>query len=103
MRSGNSILNFYCGNEEVYKQDYFRNYSKDTKRGYGVEIIIPHDDINTLYETVTKKYKNLVVEPLVKRFSKFDFRITDPFGFYLRFVERYDWVNGRDQAGNSLS
>lgn len=25
-----------------------------------------------------------------------------PFGFYLRFVERYDWVHGRDSQGNKL-
>ena len=102
MRNGDSILNFYCGNEHVYEQTYFRRFSKDTKRGYGVEIVIPLDDIKELYRKVEKKYKNQIVEPLMKRFDKLDFRMLDPFGFYLRFVERYDWVNKMDKEGNRL-
>ncbi len=26
-------------------------------------------------------------------------RIKDPFGFYLRFVERYNWIDTRNPAG----
>ncbi|MEK7597127.1 MAG: hypothetical protein AAB441_00600 [Patescibacteria group bacterium] len=99
---GNSILNFFCGNENVYEQNYFKRFSKETKRGYAVEIVIPCDDIEGLHEKIQQKYKNQIVEPLIKRFNKLDFRMIDPFGFYLRFVERYDWVNGRDKQGNSL-
>ncbi len=102
MKRGDSILNFYCGNRHVYEQSYFRRFPKNTKRGYAVEIVIPDDDIKGLYKRVYKKYKNLVVEPLKKRFSRLDFRMIDPFGFYLRFVERYDWVHGRDKQGNFL-
>ena len=47
-----------------------------TKKGYAVEIIIPTDDIQTFYNEVCNKYRNNIVEPLEKRFSKFDFRIT---------------------------
>lgn len=95
-------MNFYCGNEHVYEQSYFRRFPKNTKRGYAVEIVLPHDSIKELYKKISKKYKNLIVEPLEKRFDKLDFRMVDPFGFYLRFVERYDWVNGRDKQGNKL-
>lgn len=100
MRNGDSIINFYCGNEHVYEQSYFRRFPKTTKRGYAVEIVIPLDDIKSIYKNVHKKYKKQIVEPLMKRFDRLDFRILDPFGFYLRFVERYDWVNGRDKEGN---
>jgi catechol 2,3-dioxygenase-like lactoylglutathione lyase family enzyme len=102
MRNGTSILNFYCGNEHVYEQTYFRKYPKETKRGYAVEVVIPSGNIKKLYAKVEKKYKNLIVAPLEKRFDKLDFRMVDPFGFYLRFVERYDWVNGRDKNGNTI-
>jgi len=102
MRKGESILNFYCGNEHVYEQEYFRKFPKDTKRGYGVEVIIPLDDIQPFYEKVSAEYKEQIVGPLEKRFDKLDFRMLDPFGFYLRFVERYDWVNNTDKEGNPL-
>lgn len=102
MRNGDSILNFYCGNEHVYEQPYFKRFPKETSRGYAVEIVIPCDDIKLIYEKVEQNYKENIVEPLMKRFDKLDFRMLDPFGFYLRFVERYDWVNGRDKEGNKL-
>lgn len=100
LKNGDSILNFYCGNEHVYEQTYFKRFPKETNRGYAVEIILPCDDIKKLYRKIDKKYKDQIVEPLMKRFDKLDFRMLDPFGFYLRFVERYDWVNDRDRAGN---
>ena len=103
MRNGDSILNFYCGNEHVYEQTYFRKFPRITKRGYGVEVVLPVDHIENIWATVSKKHGNLIVEPLEKRFDRPDFRMIDPFGYYLRFVERYDWVNGRDKEGNSLN
>ncbi|PIU76360.1 hypothetical protein COX95_02690 [bacterium CG_4_10_14_0_2_um_filter_33_32] len=103
MRNKGSILNFYCGNDHVFEQTYFRRFPKDTNRGYAVEIVIPHDDISALYKKVFNKYKNLVVEPLQIRFDRLDFRMVDPFGFYLRFVERYNWVDGKDKEGNPLA
>lgn len=93
MRRGDSIINFYCGNIHVYEQTYFKTFPKDTKRGYAVEVIIPIDNIEEFYKKIYRKYKSKIVQPLKKRFSKPDFRMVDPFGFYLRFVERYDWVN----------
>lgn len=103
MRNGDSILNFYCGNDQVYNQEFFKKFPKDTVRGYGVEVIIPVDDIKNIYGIVEKNYKDNIVGLLDKRFDKLDFRMTDPFGYYLRFVERYDWVNNRDKKGNKIS
>lgn len=102
MRKGDSILNFYCGNKHVYSHSYFKRFPRNTERGYGVEIIIPSDDIKDFYEKVFKKYKDLIVRPLKVRFNKWDFRMIDPFGYYLRFVDRYNWVNGRDKQGNEI-
>lgn len=101
MKNGDSILNFYCGNDKVYEQEYFKKFPKNTERGYGVEIVMPVDDIEKLYKKIEETYKENIVGKLEKRFDKLDFRIVDPFGFYLRFVERYDWVNGRDEEGNN--
>ena len=78
----------------VYQQSYFKNFPRDTKRGYGVEITIPIDNIEEYYEAVKEKVK--VVQPLIlKRWGKRDFRVEDPFGFYLRFTERFDWINDK--------
>ena len=30
MRNKGSILNFYCGNDHVFEQTYFRRFPKDT-------------------------------------------------------------------------
>lgn len=94
MKRGSSILNFNEGSEKVYEQSFFKNFPQDTKRGYAVEIVIPVEDVNALYESVKDKVK--VVRPLMlKRWGKKDFRVEDPFGFYLRFTEEYDWINGK--------
>lgn len=99
MRSGGSILNFYGGKEHVYTHPFFRRFRRDTPRGYGVEIIIPITDIGTFYQRFLALYPDSVVKELNHTFSHPDFRATDPFGFYLRFVERYNWVDGRDTRG----
>ena len=40
IKKDNNILCFWPGNENVEKQSYFQNFPSDTKRGYGVEIVI---------------------------------------------------------------
>lgn len=102
MKRHESVLNFFCGNEEVYKRSFFKRFSKETPRGYAVEIIIPIDDIDSFYRQIEKKYPKLIIKILEKRYDKLDFRMTDPFGFYLRFVERYNWIDDRDKNGNPL-
>jgi len=102
MKKGTSILNFYSGSEKVYNHSYFKKFPKETPRGYGIEIIIPVNEIENFYKQASLKFKKNIVKPLSKILSHSDFRMIDPFGFYLRFVERYDWVNGRDIKGNPL-
>jgi len=64
---------------------------KTTKCGFGVEIIIPVDRVERFYNSVRKFAK--IVQPLEqKKWGRRDFRIADPFGFYLRITERYEWV-----------
>lgn len=92
---GNTILNFYGGDERVYNQSYFKQFPKDTKRGYAVEVTITVGDIDMLYKTVESKLKNNIVRELTEledHGHKWkDFRIVDPFGFYIRFTELIDW------------
>ncbi len=102
MKRGNSILNFYSGTPKVYEHPYFGKFSKETKRGWGIEIIIPVVKIEEFYNKVLPLHKEKIVRPLNKKYEKPDFRMEDPFGYYLRFVEEYDWVNTRDKNGNPL-
>lgn len=43
---GNTLINFYGGDDRVYYQSYFKNFPKDTKRGYAAEVTIPVSDID---------------------------------------------------------
>ena len=100
MKKGTSILNVYSGTKKVYDHSFFKKFPKTTPRGYCVEIIIPVDGIEKFYKQISLKYGKNIAKPLGKIFFHPDFRMVDPFGFYLRFVERYDWVNRRDANGN---
>ncbi len=96
IKRGDNILCFWPGNEEVWNQEYFYKFPKDTKRGYGVEIVILVDDIEILYKQV-EKFAKVVEELKIKPWGLRDFRIEDPFGYYLRFSEPYD-VLGKKNA-----
>ncbi len=94
MKRGQSMLNFYGGSGKVYNQDYFRNFPDKTKRGYAVEIIVQVENIQKFYEKIKGMVK--VVQPLRKRkWEAYDFRIEDPFGFYLRITEVYPMIRGK--------
>ncbi len=102
MRKNRSVLNFYGGSKRVYTHSYFRRFKKSTKRGYGVEIIIPVNRVQAFYQKVRRFAK--IVQPLqLKKWGRHDFRIVDPFGFYLRITERYDWVGKLDTSKTRTS
>lgn len=97
MERNGTLINFWPGNEHVWSQSYFKNFPKDTKRGFGVEIVYTTDNIKDYYERV-KDFAN-IVEPLKKKpWGLYDFRMEDPFGFYLRVSELHDIRN----AGNAV-
>lgn len=94
MRKGNSVLNFYSGTEAVCQQKYFSQFPKETPRGYAVEIILLTDAIESDYEEISSSMPKSIVSPLkLQPWGRKDFRLTDPFGFYIRVGERYDWIN----------
>jgi uncharacterized glyoxalase superfamily protein PhnB len=89
LKMENTILCFWPGTDLVYDQPYFKRFPKNTVRGYGVEIVIMVDDINAYYEKV-KGFAN-IVEPLVLQpWGIKDFRIADPFGYYLRICPKHN-------------
>ena len=92
---GNTLLNFYGGDERVYNQSFFKQFPKDTQRGYATEITIPVSDIDSEYEKVKTVIPNAVVRELKELTDSDiqwkDFRIIDPFGYYIRITELIAW------------
>ena len=101
MKRKRSILNFYGGSENIYSHSYFGRFKKTTKRGYGVEIIIPVESIESFYKRA-KRFAKIVRPLMLKKWGRRDFRILDPFGYYLRITERYDWVGHLSPAQRKL-
>lgn len=92
MKMDNSILCFFCGNEEIYNHPYFKQFPKETKRGYGVEISIPVENIEDFYRQVITRISEKEIFQTLKEqpWGKKDFRIEDPFGYFLRFNEPWN-------------
>lgn len=90
---GDTSINFYGDKDKVSEHKYFVDFPKNTLRGYEVEITIPVSDIKKLWEEVKDKIlEKQIAQPLtLKRWGKWDFRVADPFGFYIRFTELVDW------------
>lgn len=90
---GETHINFYGNKEKVSQHSHFKDFPPTTPRGYAVEITIPVTDVNALWEATKDKLTQVqIAQPLVlKRWGKKDFRVVDPFGFYVRFTELVDW------------
>lgn len=89
IKRGDSILCFWPGNEFVKEQEYFGQFPPDTKRGFGVEMVIMVENIDEFYSNA-KQFAKVVEELQVKPWGLKDFRIEDPFGFYIRFTEPHN-------------
>ena len=91
MKMDTSILAFYCGNDEVYNHEYFKQFPKTTPRGYGVEIAIhiTNRSLDDYYsELMSKLDKKYLVQKLeTKPWGTKDFRLVDPFGYYISIRE----------------
>lgn len=90
---GRTVINFYGNKPKVAEHTHFREFSRNTPRGYAVEITIPVSDVEKLWGSVSKALDASQISQALamKRWEKKDFRVIDPFGFYLRFTELVDW------------
>lgn len=90
---GNSIINFYGGTEKVAEHAHFKNILANTPRGYEVEITIPVSNVEKLWNKANLNLgKSQIAQKLeLKRWGQKDFRVIDPFGFYIRFTELVNW------------
>lgn len=89
LRRGEALLCFWGGTPAVRRHPYFRRFGRTAKRGYGVEIIVPVADVRRVYAAA--QHARCVVEELrLRPWGARDFRIEDPFGFYVRITEKHD-------------
>lgn len=89
VKQGDAVICFYGGTPEVTNHSYFGRFPSGTKRGYGVEVILHLANATELYQRL--KDSSHIVAPLKKRpWGALDFRIEDPFGYYVRITEPYD-------------
>lgn len=95
LKRDNNILCFWSGNDAVYEQAYFKQFPKETSRGYGVELVIMVADVERFYNEV-KSFTNVVEELRLRPWGLKDFRAADPFGYYLRFTEYHDILNSNN-------
>lgn len=88
------IINFWSGTDAIYDQTYFKRFDRQTKRGFGVEIVVPtKQNLQVLQESLQNSGVN-IVERLKKRpWGLDDFRIEDPYGYYLRITSPHDIRN----------
>ena len=89
MRLEDNILCFWGGNEHAYEQEYFKKFSKNATRGIGMEIVLMVKGIEKYFEKIKSHVE--IFETLQKRpWGLKDFRVVDPFGFYLRFTSQHN-------------
>lgn len=90
---GDTLINFYGDKNKVSQHARFNEFPADTPRGYAVEITVPVSDVARLWEQVKGTLDGKIISQalVTKRWGKQDFRVVDPFGFYVRFTEIVDW------------
>lgn len=89
LRSGEAILCFWGGTPAVRRHPYFGRFPRTAKRGYGVEIIVPVADVRRVY-AVARRARCVVDDLRERPWGARDFRIEDPFGYYIRVTEKHD-------------
>lgn len=89
MQSPHEIIRFWCGSNAIYNQSYFKKFAEDTPKGVGVEIIIQSENLHTLYKKFTET-PHLITPLKIRPWHLEDFRIIDPWGYYIRVTTPHD-------------
>ena len=97
LRREEAILCFWGGTPAVRRHPYFGRFARTAKRGYGVEIVLPVNDLRRVY-AVARRARCVVEEVRLRPWGARDFRIEDPFGYYIRVTEKHDVLAERPRA-----
>ena len=91
---GNTICFWGGSSEAIAGHRYFARFPPNSPIGIGVEIVIQVRDVEDLYEEC-RSWAN-IVDPLKARpWGLVDFRVADPYGYYLRITEIHDVRDSR--------
>lgn len=91
MTMEDNVIRFWCGNETVQDHPYFKTFPADAPLGKGVELVFTTSNLEKLYETF--KDDPALLQPLKKKpWGLSDFRLRDPYGYYLRITSPHDIV-----------
>jgi len=89
LRRGPNVLRFWPGSDAAARHEHFGRLPASTPRGYGVEVVIVVEDLDAVYAAARGFAR--IVGPLQERpWGLRDFRVLDPFGYYLRITEPHD-------------
>jgi dihydroneopterin aldolase len=86
LRHEQNAIAFWPGSDAVRRHPFFSQHPAGTARGHGVEIVVTTSELDALYDRAV--HLEAVVEPLrMRKWGVRDFRIADPFGYYVRITE----------------
>lgn len=86
---GPTVLRFWPGTDEVRRHGYFGTFAEGTPRGYGVELVVVVDDLDRAFASAGAAGR-IVAPPRSRPWGARDFRVLDPYGFYVRITEPHD-------------
>src|SRR4051812_10687941 len=52
MKMKDNIICFWGGDQRIFQHGYFKDFDPNSKRGYGLEIVIMVDDLEKYYQKV---------------------------------------------------
>jgi 7,8-dihydroneopterin aldolase/epimerase/oxygenase len=94
MAHGDDVLRFWTAGRDEHRHGHFASYPASSVVGYGVEIVLTFDDLDAAFDRARELGR--VIEPIrLRRWGLRDFRVLDPYGFYLRCTEAHDPLTGR--------
>jgi dihydroneopterin aldolase len=85
LRHESTRLAFWPGSAMAMTHHYFGRFPQGTVRGFGVEVIVVTSALDAMYARARELH--CIVLPIESRpWGRRDFRIRDPFGYYLRIT-----------------
>ncbi|WP_340082532.1 hypothetical protein [Terribacillus sp. FSL K6-0262] len=71
--------------EAVLHADHYFASMAESRKGKGVELILPVDDVEMVYNKFKNIYPDHIESKIIARpWGKLDFRVIDPDGYYVR-------------------
>jgi dihydroneopterin aldolase len=93
MVHGADVLRFWPGNVSMLSRGHFGRDPAPSRPGHGVEIVLTFDDLDSTF--VRAQAVGTIVAPIrLRHWGLRDFRVLDPYGFYIRCTEQHDPLGG---------